>query len=104
MNGSSCDEIVSIGNEDIIIKKDEMLVLSFSKIVLRISRKKGRHRNVFSEAETYICVEALDKKKIHEYNNLPSERWNESSDLIKKILGKTGENINIEAPFHCDYG
>ena len=24
--------------------------------------------------------------------------------LIKRILGKTGENINIEAPFHCDYG
>lgn len=24
--------------------------------------------------------------------------------MLKKILGKTGENINIEAPFHCDYG
>ena len=24
--------------------------------------------------------------------------------LIKEILGKTGDWINIEAPFHCDYG
>lgn len=25
-------------------------------------------------------------------------------DMLKKILGKTGENIWMEAPFHCDYG
>lgn len=43
-------------------------------------------------------------KRIYEYNNLPPERWDERSDLIKKILGKTGENIDIQAPFHCDYG
>ncbi|MCR5556027.1 MAG: sugar O-acetyltransferase [Butyrivibrio sp.] len=45
-----------------------------------------------------------NKKKIYEYNNLPPERWNEKTKLIKGILGKTGEEINIEAPFHCDYG
>lgn len=43
-------------------------------------------------------------KRIYEYNNLPPERWDERNDLIKKILGKTGENIDIQAPFHCDYG
>lgn len=43
-------------------------------------------------------------KRIYEYNNLPPERWDERSCLIKKILGKTGENIDIQAPFHCDYG
>ncbi len=45
-----------------------------------------------------------NKKKIYEYNNLPPERWGEKTTLIKRILGRTGENINIEAPFHCDYG
>ena len=45
-----------------------------------------------------------NKKKIYEYNNLPPERWDERTNLIKRILGKTGENINIETPFQCDYG
>lgn len=44
------------------------------------------------------------KKKIYEYNNLPPEKTEEKTKLIKEILGKTGDYINIEAPFHCDYG
>jgi len=45
-----------------------------------------------------------NKRKIYEYNNLPPEKWDKKMDLLKDILGKTGEWINIEAPFHCDYG
>ena len=44
------------------------------------------------------------KKKIYEYNHLPPDRWDERSAIIKDILGKTGDEINIEEPFHCDYG
>ncbi|MTK09498.1 MAG: sugar O-acetyltransferase [Hungatella sp.] len=46
------------------------------------------------------------KQKIYDFNNL-SPNLNESATLmLKDILGKTGENICIEAPFpfHCDYG
>ena len=45
-----------------------------------------------------------NKKRIYEYNNLPPEKWDEQTELLKNILGKTGENVHIEAPFHCDYG
>lgn len=45
-----------------------------------------------------------NKKKIFKYNNLPPEQTVEKKKLIKEILGKTGNEINIEAPFHCDYG
>lgn len=45
-----------------------------------------------------------NKKRIYEYNHLPPERWDEMPKLIKNILGKTGENLGIEPPFHCDYG
>ena len=45
-----------------------------------------------------------NKKKIYRYNNLEPGNFEEQNRLIKEILGKTGENINIEAPFHCDYG
>jgi maltose O-acetyltransferase len=45
-----------------------------------------------------------NKKRIYEYNNLPPERWGEKTQLIKNILGKTGESVNIVGPFYCDYG
>ena len=49
--------------------------------------------------ERFAC-----KQKIYDFNNL-SPNLNESATLmLKDILGKTGENICIEAPFHCDYG
>ena len=45
-----------------------------------------------------------NKKKIYKYNNLEPDKQEEKDKLIKEILGKTGECINVEAPFHCDYG
>ena len=45
-----------------------------------------------------------NKKKIYKYNNLEPGNFETQDRLIKEILGKTGKNINIEAPFHCDYG
>ncbi len=45
-----------------------------------------------------------NKKKIFKYNILNPEDLAEKDKLIKEILGKTGKEINVEAPFHCDYG
>ena len=45
-----------------------------------------------------------NKKKIYRFNNLEPGNPEEGEKLLKEILGKTGENITIEAPFHCDYG
>ena len=45
-----------------------------------------------------------NRKRIYEYNNLPPEHWDRKTELLKNILGKTGENVHINAPFHCDYG
>ena len=45
-----------------------------------------------------------NKKRIYKYNNLPPDAVEEQDALIKEILGKTGENVHIETPFHCDYG
>lgn len=45
-----------------------------------------------------------NKKKIFKYNNLNPEDLAGKDKLIKEILGKTGNEINVEAPFHCDYG
>ena len=52
-----------------------------------------------------LAEERLEnKKRIYKYNNLPPEAEKEQDELIKEILGKTGETVHIEAPFHCDYG
>ncbi|WP_297421080.1 sugar O-acetyltransferase [Clostridium sp.] len=45
-----------------------------------------------------------NKLKIHEYNLLRPDEVSRMDKLIKDILGKTGEKVLIEQPFHCDYG
>jgi acetyltransferase-like isoleucine patch superfamily enzyme len=45
-----------------------------------------------------------NKLKIHEYNLLRPDERNNIDELIKDILGKTGDSVFIEQPFHCDYG
>ena len=45
-----------------------------------------------------------NKKKIYAFNHLEPDKVEEKEKLLKEILGKTGKYVNIEAPFHCDYG
>lgn len=42
--------------------------------------------------------------KIREYNMLEPGDKDRRNDLIREILGKTGKELFIEAPFRCDYG
>lgn len=42
--------------------------------------------------------------KIREYNQLRPDEHERRDELVRAIFGKAGENINIEAPFRCDYG
>ena len=52
-----------------------------------------------------LAEERLEnKRKIYQYNTLQPDAFEKQDMLIKQILGKTGDNIHIEAPFHCDYG
>lgn len=43
------------------------------------------------------------KRKIYEYNLLDPDDIT-MTEKIKAILGKTGDQVHIEQPFHCDYG
>lgn len=52
-----------------------------------------------------LSEERMDnKKRIFRFNHLPPENVEEQDRLIREILGKTGREVHIEAPFHCDYG
>lgn len=44
------------------------------------------------------------KKLVYEFNNLSPEELNRGKDILKELLGNTGENFYIEQPFRCDYG
>lgn len=45
-----------------------------------------------------------NKMKIYDYNLLKPNEGKKMEELIKDILGKTGDKVSIEQPFHCDYG
>jgi len=52
-----------------------------------------------------LSEERMENKiKIHEYNLLRPDEEEKMNQLIRSILGKTGENVHIEQPFRCDYG
>lgn len=42
--------------------------------------------------------------KIHKFNSCSPDKKDEMKAMIKDILGKCGNDIFIEPPFHCDYG
>ena len=51
------------------------------------------------EHERLLC-----KKKIYQFNLLPPDSRGQIPALLRDLLGKTGEAVMIEPPFHCDYG
>lgn len=42
--------------------------------------------------------------KLYEFNQLHPREHNKLPEMLKDLLGKTGEIVNIIPPFHCDYG
>lgn len=44
------------------------------------------------------------KEFLYHYNLLPPSKKEEKKQLLKTLLGKTGEQLIIEPPFACDYG
>ena len=44
------------------------------------------------------------RRAFEKYNNIPQNKINKREKAIKKIFGKTGERINVQSPFYCDYG
>lgn len=44
------------------------------------------------------------KKIIRLYNNTTEQETEYRKELLSQLFEKTGENIYVEPPFHCDYG
>lgn len=46
----------------------------------------------------------IAKDKCFEYNNIKPSKIEERTEVMRQILGKTGNQFLIEQPFICDYG
>lgn len=44
------------------------------------------------------------EKLFEKYNKTSCTQVKKRNKLIKKLFGKTGERIQVETPFYCDYG
>ena len=44
------------------------------------------------------------RRKLHAFNLLPPDEEEQAQRLMLELLGKTGRDPWINAPFHCDYG
>lgn len=44
------------------------------------------------------------RRKLHAFNLLPPDEEAQAQRLLLELLGKTGRDPWINAPFHCDYG
>lgn len=52
-----------------------------------------------------LAEERLENKvRLYEYNHCHPQEREKQNMLIRRILGKAGEHVQIEGPFHCDYG
>lgn len=73
--------------------------------------------NMKSEKDKMIAGELYDpsdpvliadrlaaRKQMRAFNNSDPEQTEERTDMLKKLLGKTGKNITIEPSFKVDYG
>ena len=69
-------------------------------------KEKMRAQMLYDANYDQTLLEERDKAKdlCHQYNQLrPSDRSGQR-EVLKKLLGKTGENFILTAPFWCDYG
>lgn len=44
------------------------------------------------------------RERIFEINHLPPREWDRLPELLKGLLGSTGDKVQINPPFYCDYG
>ena len=87
MNCSSTKDKIYVAGEEVVIEKNEMIILCFSQIVLRLRRKPGKVALAFDQGEVNICTEALDfynRMFMGQYDNIISRlswRQPKASDM-----------------------
>ena len=67
--------------------------------------KMGRQMLYDANYDQELIRERTQAKELcYDYNHLRPSQEEEQRAILKQLLGKTGENFCITAPFWCDYG
>lgn len=46
----------------------------------------------------------VTREKLWEFNNMNPRKEKEMKEILRGLLGRTGERFQFNQPFHCDYG
>ena len=106
LKGSS-DSVVLLNNQDEIQIQDDHITLKSCQVVvidLLDMEKRMLAGLPYKTTKELFAKQAVNKKKIARFNHLDPTDLDEITASLKDILGKTGKNVFINAPFHCDYG
>lgn len=76
------------------------------KPIMQTEKQKARAGKLYdANYDTELIAErAACKELCYDYNRLRPAQTNEKKRILSELLGKTGENFQIEPPFYCDYG
>ncbi len=68
-------------------------------------------RQKMEAGDWYTCIDPeledlrdLAMEAVHEHNQLPPRQRGQLGPKLRGLLGSVGEEVRIEAPFHCAYG
>ena len=80
-----------------MLSKEVRILTEKEKMLAGLLYDAGKDEELVNERA--ICGDLC-----YEYNHLRPSMVEERKDIIKNLLGKTGETFWIEQPFRCDYG
>ncbi len=68
-------------------------------------KEKMLSQELYNSRDKELQADAAHSRKLTRlFNNTTEEQMEYRKDLLKQLLGETGENLYIEPPFRCDYG
>ena len=73
---------------------------------MQTEKQKARAGKLYdANYDTELIAEcAACKELCYDYNRLRPAQTDKKKRILSELLGKTGENFQIEPPFYCDYG
>lgn len=95
------------GLQEAAEKQSEMTGMQVGEEKTNMTEKEKMLNQMLYDAnyDGALKAERIHAKELcHQYNQLHPAQEEEQREILLQLLGKTGENFCITAPFWCDYG
>ncbi len=106
LENASISRLLLNNQKELSLEGDQLTLKSCQVVVMeRMDMEKRMLAGLpYKTTNELFSKQAVTKKKIARFNHLDPADLKAITASLKDILGKTGENVFINAPFHCDYG